>query len=236
MPERHRSRTQVLSPLRGATAQEEDAPIIGRVAHRGNKGIQGDLQVTPDPNAKDKPHPGGTLPTVGNADPNRVAAPERRREILKLVKEFGPWNINGETLSRKYGVSRQQISRDLKYVMDKIKPEDVGGIVKCLNIGYEKAIKVCLTEMNRADNAQPLDAAKVRISAAKAIADVTQKYADFLERFGIKEKVADKVEMTGDVKIIQVMKEWLKTPTPLTSGSSSEASGTSPILPKKNST
>ena len=186
--------------------------------------------MTPEPNAKDK------LPAYSNADPNRTPSPERRREILKLVKEFGPWNINGDTLSRKYGVSRQQISRDLKYVMNQIKPEDVGGIVKCLNIGYEKAIKVCLTEMNRADNAQPLDAAKVRISAAKAIADVTQKYADFLERFGIKEKVADKVEMTGDVKIIQVMKEWLKTPIPSTSGSSSEASGTSPTLPKKNST
>ena len=120
---------------------------------------------------------------------------QRREELLRLIKDLGLWNLHYPTLASKYGVSHQQISKDIHKILRSVQPESVDRIGQIIEFSYQKSMKECQKLQN---HESPL----IRLHAVRASNDTNQKYKDFLENWGRKEKIADKIEHQGGISII----------------------------------
>lgn len=117
----------------------------------------------------------------------KLTAMERKEKLLQLMKDLGPWNLNGQILGNKYGVSRQQINRDVHDLLKGLKGTDLSTLGKIFQLSYQKSMKECHMLMNDDDK-------DIRIKAIRAGMDTNQKYVDFLENWGIKDRIPEKVD------------------------------------------
>ncbi len=117
----------------------------------------------------------------------KLTAMERKQELLQLMKDLGPWNMNGRILGQKYGVSRQQINRDVHDLLKGLKSTDLSTLGKIFELSYQKSMKECQMLMNDPDK-------EIRIKAIRAGMDTNQKYVDFLENWGLKDKIPERVD------------------------------------------
>lgn len=121
-------------------------------------------------------------------NPDATSAADRRKELTRVIREVGVWNINHKQYAEKFKISRMQIGRDIKKIMRHLEREDLSVLGKIFEMSYQKAMKESLKLMNHTDP-------QVRLHAIKVGNDTTGKYTEFLEKWGFKEKVAETVNV-----------------------------------------
>lgn len=120
---------------------------------------------------------------------------ERREEIKRIIETLGIWNINKTQLANRYSVSRQTIIKDFKQLLKGVPKEDLEEIKFNLKIAHQKSI----SEAQKILATSPDNIEKIR--AAMAISYVGEKFTKMLENYGLKDKIADKIETTQNFKI-----------------------------------
>jgi predicted regulator of amino acid metabolism with ACT domain len=123
---------------------------------------------------------------------------ERREEIKRLIENIGLWNIPHTELANKWGVHRKTIEEDIASITKGIAKEDLEDIRINISLAYRKAIKEMQRIMSTGDE-------KNKVAAARAFADVENRYNQMLEAHGIKAKIADKVEIDASAVIKKLL-------------------------------
>jgi len=118
--------------------------------------------------------------------PERV---QRRKEVFKEMQEIGAWNIDVKDLATKHGVSIQQICLDRRMLVKNLPKANIKEIRPVLRQFYENA----MVKANNLVNDGNADRKEVCL-AIKILIDACKEYTCFLESYGLKEKVAEKVD------------------------------------------
>ena len=107
---------------------------------------------------------------------------ERREDIKKLIREIGLWRFPIQRrLAERYGVSQQQISKDLKHIFTTLDPFKVEEIFKEFYFAYQK-IQI---EMRNYLRTGTFDQ---KVRASMVILQLQKAFTDLLERYGKKKK------------------------------------------------
>ena len=125
---------------------------------------------------------------------------ERREEIKRLIENVGLWNIPHTELANKWGVNRKTITDDIASITKGIAKEDLEDIRINISLAYRKAIK----EMQRI---MSMGQEKNKVAAARAFADIENRYNQMLEAHGIKAKIADKVEIDASAIVKKLLEK-----------------------------
>jgi len=115
---------------------------------------------------------------------------ERRKELIKLIKEQGIWNLPSyRELGERFGVSYNQIFKDIKFIILNLPKEQLNEVFIDLYqtdlVLLEKVRKIAID----GDDKQRLQASETYIKLQEALTRL-------LENWGRKEKIADKLETT----------------------------------------
>lgn len=122
---------------------------------------------------------------------NALKAPERRAILVEKINELGVWGINYSELAREWGVTPQQVHLDKQYILKKCEIAGVEEVQFELDTGHKLALQQMRDIL--ANSPKKSD----RVAAARAFAEISEKYTKFQEAYGIKEKIADKIEHRG---------------------------------------
>lgn len=117
---------------------------------------------------------------------------ERRMKLKKLIEQVGLWNINQSALSVQLGVSQQQISKDIKRIVTQLQPDEIGEIRANLYLAYKRAIA-------KTQNIMSIGNTREQLEAARTLAQIGDKFTRMLEDYSIKERVAEKLSVEGQV-------------------------------------
>ncbi len=142
----------------------------------------------------------------GRGSPEKTR--ERRERILRIIEEVGFWNINKRQLAEMFDVNIKQIYKDIEYLMKHHDLQDIKKISFLLSHDLIKAQKEIRKILN-SDSVSPA----VKLQATSRLMDFTEKFTKFLEAYGIKEKVADKIEIVGqedEEELLKLYNERIK--------------------------
>ena len=114
----------------------------------------------------------------------------RREEVLSFMKSLGPFSVPANVLAEKHNCSVNTIYSDRDFWIKQIKVKDISLVAKKLLMVYER--NFAITEELKAKGT-PRD----RIAAIKVSIDQGKEFTDLLEKYGFKEKIADKMEHLG---------------------------------------
>jgi len=130
---------------------------------------------------------------------DKLATKARRDEIRKLVEKVGFWNIKQKDLADHYQVSKQAVQRDMTLIKDECNVEDVNVISREIYQGYKTSImKLRKIAINSNNN-------KEVMMAIKILGDINDKMTNFLENWGYKNKVAEKIiTLTIEQKEVEI--------------------------------
>ena len=117
----------------------------------------------------------------------------RIQEIAKLIENVGLWNVHQQPLADKYGISQSQIAVDIRDIKESMNPTDLKDITLNIKLGYKKALNDVFKEMATSTG-------KGRIEAIQAFNKIGEGFTKFLESYGLKDKVADKLEVSGFIE------------------------------------
>ena len=127
----------------------------------------------------------------------------RIQEIAKLIENVGLWNVHQQTLADKYNVSQSQIAVDIRDIKESMKPTDLKDITLNIKLGYRKALNDVFKEM-------AVSSGSDRLSAIQAFNKIGEGFTKFLESYGLKDKVADKLEVSGFIEEQKRVSELIK--------------------------
>lgn len=109
---------------------------------------------------------------------------QRRREILKLIEEYGLYNINQTSLAKHYKVTQTTISNDIKRILNVTDVIDADKVKFELNRFYKKAMKDAWKGF-----ADPGNSQRDRRDWLRVALEVSNDTTKFLEAYGAKDKV-----------------------------------------------
>lgn len=114
-----------------------------------------------------------------------------------MVEDRGFLNLTQAKLSEELGVSQQQISRDIKHLKRKFKITGLEDVKINLDVAYKKALKELMLII--ADSKNTGD----RLEAIRAVKTINEGITKFMEDFGFKDKVANKLEVHEKVASVE---------------------------------
>jgi len=120
---------------------------------------------------------------------------EYKDKLENLIKSLGEWNINCLALSKEWGIPESTVNRWKNKILDEIGPVDLKSYGREINRGMCQNLRICTQVINTSKS----EASK--INAIKAYNDTVKQTTDFLEQYGHKNKVADKIEHIGSIPV-----------------------------------
>lgn len=119
--------------------------------------------------------------------------------VFEMCDTLGFWNCRGHMIAKKLGTSQQNVSRWKQEYIKKFGVPDVKQYALEMNVNSIAALKE-LTKLTKHNDP------KIRLQAINALFNAQDKYSTFLENFGWKDKVAEKIdiEQQTDQKMIDV--------------------------------
>lgn len=138
-----------------------------------------------------------------NLVPKKIRRNQCLKEMLFIIEQIGPWNINCLELSKKYDFDWETIRRWYNRLILSVKPEEV----KNIKIMAENSLTKNLEYLERV-RADPKLPHKDRMRATDGIANNVEKLTKFLQEVGRIEKVADKLEHSGEAGIRIIGPDW----------------------------
>ena len=123
---------------------------------------------------------------------------ERREDLKKLIREIGLWRFPLQRrLAERYGVSQQQISKDLKHIFTTLDPFKVEEIFKEFYFADQK-IQIEMRNFLRTGTFDQ------KVRASMVILQLQKAFTDLLERYGKKQKyVEDESNKGFNIRIIE---------------------------------
>lgn len=125
---------------------------------------------------------------------------ERKEFILNYLKESGAFGISASVikqLAEKWEVTVRQIQKDIGAILDKFALPNKEQLPKKFTMSFERNLKEAHKLLKHED-------ATIRSRAISALNQTIKEYTEFMERFGIKEKVADKLAVSGESIILNI--------------------------------
>ena len=113
---------------------------------------------------------------------------DEMREYMEVNGYFSATAAKRREWGKKYNVSNVQIHKDIKWIISQIELPTVKEVSHLLENSYKKAIESANRLVNNED---PSISAK----GTKMLAEVSTLYTRFLEDYGIKDKIANKMEV-----------------------------------------
>lgn len=114
---------------------------------------------------------------------------KRRAAIRTKIELLGLWNINKLALAKEYGVHHSTIDGDIKHILNNMNIIDTQEVKFELNRSYRRIFN----KATKALNNPSLNAGEQSRWAA-ILLETNRQVTSFLEDYGEKEKVADKLE------------------------------------------
>lgn len=135
--------------------------------------------------------PQNTLPKVlkSSKTPKEI----RRQEMIEIAKKIGLWNINQTEFSKKYGVSQRMIGKDLRWVIGHMRLTKIREIQIEIDIASKNAINEAIKIMYTATDP------KIKLNAINTLMNATTKYTEFLEAYGMKQKVPEQTNIEDNI-------------------------------------
>lgn len=115
---------------------------------------------------------------------------ELRNEVFNLCDSLGFWNVRPSETAKKLGVTQQSASRWRLQYVEKFGIPNIERMGKELNVNLKPALKELMKIVKLGNTSQ-------KIQAVRALFESVEKFTKFLENFGYKEKVAEKIDMGG---------------------------------------
>lgn len=139
-----------------------------------------------------------TTPTIVTAEekkPEKLSQAEmmerarvRRLEIMGKMRETPAWCLSRSGLAKEFGVSVPTITKDIQHIIDHWPKSELHELYVELDNTLKQSIHVLRESMKDEDP-------HVRVMAARGAPLVVEKYTEFLESFGRKQKVEQKVNI-----------------------------------------
>lgn len=121
----------------------------------------------------------------------------RRSEILdeltKMVENGQTLGVTQQQLATKFNVKRETVKRYLDKVYQSIPPEDIKSIQVKLETMFNKLFREAQKMIQTAANQRE------RKEAMDLLLRCMDKFTDFLERFGIKAKAEENINLKADI-------------------------------------
>lgn len=117
---------------------------------------------------------------------------QTQSDLAAFIK--GKYNIN---------IRRQTISDLMKEVYSSIEPQDITHIQVKLETMFDKVFSVVQDLITTAET--PAE----KRSAVDLLVKAMDRFTQFLESFGIKEKIADKIDLSADITTKQIYIEYV---------------------------
>ena len=130
-----------------------------------------------------------------------------RTEIKELIETIGIWNIPKKHLAEKHHISRPTLDRHLRQIIKAWPKDDIEETKLALQNGYKKAIKEAEKIL-----ANPASTPREKMDGGRTISMLNKEYVNMLENFGLKERIANKTELTvqgkGKLTIEQIQEAF----------------------------
>jgi len=117
---------------------------------------------------------------------------ERRKDILSYLNMTGGFGISSSVirgLSEKFGVSERQIYKDIEKVIQNVAMPEIEKLSKKFVLSFE-------INMRRAHKLIISPDQNIQAKGIALLNQTISNFTDFLEKFGLKEKVADLLELS----------------------------------------
>src|SRR3990167_9648565 len=137
----------------------------------------------------------------------KLTTDERRLDIINRIRVTGPIGMSTGQLGKIYGVSRNQIWKDYVAIGRSLIEDKSHSTIMLTQL--EQTLSFFTRTMN-----SPEIEMKDRINAGKGLLQAIAVTIEFLERYGFKERVPEKIEIesTGinvNLSLIKIAKEAL---------------------------
>lgn len=133
----------------------------------------------------------------------RLSSKDRRADLVKIIREVGLWRLpSQQRLAERYGVSQQQISKDIGRIFTTIPKRVLDEIF----FEFFSADQKAQNELRRILNEGSTDE---KIRAISVMIQLQNAFTNLLEKYGKKSIVPEKIEFVKSAKSInQDMKEY----------------------------
>ena len=121
-------------------------------------------------------------------------------EMKDIMRLIGFWNVNKTQLARKHNVDFRSVDNWFTNLLSHIPPEKVGNIKIMGENSIKQAMAVCERIL-----ADPHSRTKEKLDAVNGLNDTLKHYTVFLEQYGMKPKIAESIDITGNLDINRLM-------------------------------
>lgn len=122
-----------------------------------------------------------------------------KEQVEELCSRLGFWNVSPSEIAKKLSTSQQNVSRWKLQWIEKNGIPQIKRYSKELSANAQSALQELMKIAKIGDN-------KTKIQAIAAYFNGMKSYTEFLEAYGFKNKVADKLEIEGSVKPLDIHK------------------------------
>lgn len=140
------------------------------------------------------------LVNINNVAPKKKGGPLNNKKRKDIIQELEKIIINGQSLgvtnvqlAKQFGVQRHTIKKYLDDIYSNIPPEQIQHTQVKMQTMFDKIFREAQRMLSEAKS---FDEKRV---AGDFMLKCLDKFTDFLERFGIKPKVADNLNINADI-------------------------------------
>ncbi len=116
------------------------------------------------------------------------------KELRKKIDEFGPWSINKTEFAEKYFINWHTIDRWFNGIIRSLSQDSNENISR-------KGEKMIDNHLKRLEEIAETSGDKEKIAAITASFKGLDTLGNWLERFGRKQKIAEKLEVSGNIAV-----------------------------------
>ncbi len=121
---------------------------------------------------------------------------ERREEILNWIQKVGPFSVPVKKIAEKYEVDPRTIRKDREILIKKM------DFSKVENTG-KQILTTLRNNLSMAEELRVSSSGKDKLGAITVLNQTAQTFTDLLEKYGFKERLADKLEhSTGNEGVV----------------------------------
>jgi hypothetical protein len=124
----------------------------------------------------------------------KISNAELRKKVFELCDRLGFWNVRPVETAKQLGTAHQNVSRWKQQYIEKYGIPDIQKVGKELNVNSQTALKELILIMKSGKSNH-------KVQAAKAYFESVEKFTKFLESFGYKEKIAEKLDLSGSMSL-----------------------------------
>ena len=117
---------------------------------------------------------------------------EEYYKLKRMAEELGPWNIHIRELARKWDIPKSSLHNMYNKILKELPLFDLEKTGTNIDTCLVSNIKLLQRELRDSSTTK-----RDRAQLIRAHNDTIKTYIDFAERFGKKEKVAEKIEVNG---------------------------------------